>query len=138
MRDRGLARVRRHLRLHDPDRAARARRGKIGAEPLRDPLDGVFEALLDRGVRWGAGLLKWGGDALLLLFDGPGHPERAARAAWEMQEAIDHVGRFRVGSGSVTLRMSIGIHDGHDRLLPRRAVSTASFSSRARRRPTRC
>ncbi|MGZ4315726.1 MAG: AAA family ATPase [Gaiellaceae bacterium] len=89
-----------------------ARRGKIGAELLRDILDGVFTSLLDEAYDWGAGLLKWGGDALLLLFDGPGHPERAARAAWEMQRTIDRVGRIRVAGASVTLRMSIGITSG--------------------------
>ena len=89
-----------------------ARRGKVGAELLRDTLDGVFNALLDEAYLWGAGLVKWGGDALLLLFDGPGHPARAARAAWEMQRTIDRVGRLRVGSGTVTLRMSIGITSG--------------------------
>src|SRR5262249_16980432 len=89
-----------------------ARQGKIGAELMRDTLDGVFRALLDEAYDWGAGLLKWGGDALLLLFDGPAHPERAARAAWEMQRTIDRVGRLRVGAGTVTLRMSIGITTG--------------------------
>ncbi len=57
-----------------------ARKGKIGAELMRDTLDSVFRALLDEAYDWGAGLLKWGGDALLLLFDGPGHPQRATRA----------------------------------------------------------
>ncbi len=55
-----------------------ARKGKIGAELMRDTLDGVFTALLDEAYDWGAGLLKWGGDALLLLFDGPDHEARAA------------------------------------------------------------
>ena len=87
-------------------------RGKIGAELLRDTLDGVFTALLGEAYAWEAGLLKWGGDALLLLFDGPGHPERAARAAWEMQGTIDRVGRIRVSGGTVTLRMSVGIATG--------------------------
>src|SRR5229473_5985533 len=85
-----------------------ADRGKIGSELLRDTLDGVFRALLDEAYSWGAGLLKWGGDALLLLFDGPGHPERAARAVWEMQRTIERVGRIRVSSGTVMLRMSVG------------------------------
>ena len=89
-----------------------ARRGKVGAEILRDTLDGVFNALLDEAYQWGAGLIKWGGDALLLLFDGPGHEARAARAAWEMQRTIERVGRIRVGGGTVTLRMSIGITSG--------------------------
>ncbi len=89
-----------------------ARRGKVGAEILRDTLDGVFIALLDEAYLWGAGLIKWGGDALLLLFDGPGHEARAARSAWEMQRTIERVGRLRVGRDTVTLRMSIGITTG--------------------------
>ena len=71
-----------------------ARKGKVGAELMRDTLDGVFTALLDEAYDWGAGLLKWGGDALLLMFDGPGHAWRASRAAWEMQGTIDRVGRL--------------------------------------------
>ena len=47
---------------------------------MRDTLDGVFTALLDEAYDWGAGLLKWGGDALLLLFDGPDHASRARPA----------------------------------------------------------
>ena len=89
-----------------------SRQGKIGAELMRDTLDGVFTALLDEAYDWGAGLLKWGGDALLLLFDGPEHAPRAARAAWEMQRTIERVGRLRVSGGTVTLRMSIGITTG--------------------------
>ena len=89
-----------------------ARKGKVGAELMRDTLDGVFVALLDEAYDWGAGLLKWGGDALLLMFDGPGHAWRASRAAWEMQGTIDRVGRLRVSGGSITLRMSIGIGTG--------------------------
>ena len=89
-----------------------AGRGKIGAELLRDTLDGVFRALLDEAYEWGAGLLKWGGDALLLLFDGPRHEARAARAAWEMQRTIGRVGVIRVAGRTSTLRMSIGMATG--------------------------
>ncbi len=89
-----------------------ARRGKIGAEVMRDTLDGVFTALLDEAYDWGAGLLKWGGDALLLLFDGPHHEERSARAAWEMQRTIARVGRVSAYGAPVTLRMSVGIGTG--------------------------
>jgi predicted ATPase/class 3 adenylate cyclase len=89
-----------------------AKKGKVGAEIMRDTLDGVFTALLDEAYDWGAGLLKWGGDALLLMFDGPHHPERAARAAWEMQRTIDRVGRIHATGGTVVLRMSVGIGTG--------------------------
>ncbi len=89
-----------------------ARKGKVGAELMRDTLDGVFTALLDEAYDWGAGLLKWGGDALLLMFDGPEHPQRAARAAWEMQNTIDRVGRLHLTGGTIILRMSVGIGTG--------------------------
>src|SRR5262249_54822343 len=68
--------------------------------------------LLDEAYEWGAGLVKWGGDALLLLFDDPEHERRAARAAWEMQRTIERVGRIRVGGSTVVLRMSVGIATG--------------------------
>ena len=89
-----------------------ARKGKIGAELMRDTLDGVFTALLDEAYDWGAGLLKWGGDALLLLFDGPDHEVRATRAAWEMQGTIARVGRVQASGEPVILRMSVGIGTG--------------------------
>ena len=89
-----------------------ARKGKVGAELMRDTLDGVFTALLDEAYDWGAGLLKWGGDALLLMFDGPDHALRAARAAWEMQGTIDRVGRLHLSGGTIVLRMSVGIGTG--------------------------
>ncbi|MDQ2853389.1 MAG: tetratricopeptide repeat protein [Chloroflexota bacterium] len=89
-----------------------AKKGKIGAELMRDTLDGVFRALLDEAYEWGAGLLKWGGDALVLLFDGPLHEKRASRAAWEMQRTIDRVGRLHLSGGSLILRMSVGIGTG--------------------------
>ena len=90
-----------------------ARKGKVGAELMRDSLNGVFTALLDEAYDYGAGLLKWGGDALLLLFDGPDHEARACRAAWEMQRTLDAVGRLRTGSGPpIVLRMSVGIASG--------------------------
>jgi class 3 adenylate cyclase/tetratricopeptide (TPR) repeat protein len=89
-----------------------AGRGKVGAELLRDALDGVFRGLLDEAYAWGAGLLKWGGDALLLLFDGPNHETRAARAAWEMQQTSDRIGVIRVAGRTSTLRISIGMATG--------------------------
>jgi class 3 adenylate cyclase/tetratricopeptide (TPR) repeat protein len=57
-------------------------------------------------------VIKWGGDAVLLLFDGDQHERRACRAAFEMQRTMRRVGRIRTDSASVTLRMSIGIHSG--------------------------
>jgi class 3 adenylate cyclase/tetratricopeptide (TPR) repeat protein len=90
-----------------------SRRGKVGAEEMGDTLNLVFGALLGGAYEYGAGLVKWGGDAVLLLFQGDGHAARAAAAALEMQRVIARVGRIRTATGrNVRLRMSIGMHSG--------------------------
>jgi class 3 adenylate cyclase/tetratricopeptide (TPR) repeat protein len=89
-----------------------ARRGKVGAEEMGDVLNAIFEQLLAAAYEYGAGLVKWGGDAVLLLFDGDRHAEMACRAACEMQRVIGRIGRVRTSAGTVRLRMSIGIHTG--------------------------
>src|SRR4030043_213519 len=62
-----------------------ARKGKIGAEEVTDVLNSTFSRLL--AVAWedGGGLLKFGGDALLLFFTGAGHLWRACHAAAGMR-----------------------------------------------------
>lgn len=89
-----------------------ARKGKVGAEEMGDVLNTIFEQLLGAAYDYGAGLVKWGGDAVLLLFDGEHHAARACRAAHEMQRVIGRIGRIKTSSGLVRLRMSIGVHSG--------------------------
>jgi len=89
-----------------------ARKGKVGAEELSDILNATFTALLEHAYADGAGLVKWGGDAMLLLFEGEGHSVRAAHAAVRMREELGRIGTFGVGRGRVVLRMSVGIHSG--------------------------
>ncbi|HUL84430.1 MAG TPA: AAA family ATPase [Actinomycetota bacterium] len=89
-----------------------ARRGRIGAEELNDILNGLFGELIPVAYDDGAGLLKWGGDAALLLFDGDDHAARASRAAVRMQKTIRTAGRITTSAGQVRLRMSIGINSG--------------------------
>ena len=79
---------------------------------MSDTLNATFAALLDVAYQDGAGLVKWGGDAVLLLFDGPGHADRACRAAYRMRAKMREVGRLQTSAGRVTLRMSVGIHSG--------------------------
>src|SRR6478672_10496515 len=71
------------------------RRGKAGAEELAEVLEEVFSDLLSVAYADGANLLKWGGDAALLLFAGEGHLPRACRAAFDMQGALRRTGRVR-------------------------------------------
>lgn len=89
-----------------------AARGAVGAEEMGDILNAVFEPLLASAYELGAGLLTWGGDAVLLLFDGFDHARRASAASMDMQRVIEAVGRIRTEAGRVVLRMSIGIHTG--------------------------
>jgi class 3 adenylate cyclase/tetratricopeptide (TPR) repeat protein len=88
------------------------RQGKEGAERLTDILNDIFAAQLDVSSQYGGDLLKFGGDALLLLFSGAAHAERACAAAVAMQAALAARSRVNTGAGTVTLRMSVGIHSG--------------------------
>ena len=89
-----------------------ARHGKVGAEEMSDILSDTFAALFDAARPDGADLIKWGGDAILLLFRGPDHAAHAVRAAHRMRMVLRSVGRTRSSAGRVTLRMSVGIHSG--------------------------
>jgi class 3 adenylate cyclase/tetratricopeptide (TPR) repeat protein len=89
-----------------------AKRGKIGAEELTDILNDVFSQLLDRATAFGGDLLKFGGDALLLLFRGPDHAVRACAAAAAMQQAIRPYRDLATAGGRVSLRMSVGVSSG--------------------------
>jgi len=89
-----------------------ARVGRAGPEELSDILDTTFGALLTATRTDGADLVKWGGDAVLLLFRGDDHAMRAARASYRMQRVLRDVGRTQASAGQVTLRMSVGIHSG--------------------------
>ena len=89
-----------------------ARKGKVGAEEMSDILSATFAGLLAEARDDGADLVKWGGDAILLLFQGPDHALRAVRAAHRMRAMLRIIGRLPTTSGNVTLRMSVGVHSG--------------------------
>ncbi|HKX76062.1 MAG TPA: adenylate/guanylate cyclase domain-containing protein [Acidimicrobiia bacterium] len=89
-----------------------ARHGKVGAEEVTEVIDNTFGRLLPAAYAYGASLLKFGGDALLLLFTDDGHALRACAAAVEMRRQLREIGTFGTTAGKVTLRMSVGIHSG--------------------------
>ncbi len=89
-----------------------SRTGKAGAEEMSDILDATFTALLDEAMAEGADLVTWGGDAVLLLFQGTDHAVRAARASHRMRSSLRTVGRISTSTGVVVLRMSVGVHSG--------------------------
>lgn len=94
-----------------------AAQGTAGAEETGEIINDIFETLLSAAYDFGATLVKWGGDAVLLLFHGEDHPVRATRAAWVMQNAIDRVGRVDTSAGRMRIRMSVGVHTGDFHLM---------------------
>ena len=87
-----------------------AEKGKLGAEEVTDVMNRTFERLLDVAYAAGGGLLKFGGDALLLFFSGEEHAARACDAAYGMRTALRELGRPQTSVGPVTLAMHVGIH----------------------------
>ncbi|HZB76773.1 MAG TPA: AAA family ATPase, partial [Solirubrobacteraceae bacterium] len=94
-----------------------AKRGRQGAEELVDVLGAAFAELLGEAYRNDGSLLKFGGDALLLLFDGEDHVERASRSAFGMRRRLRALGALQTSAGKVTLRMSQGMHTGEVHLI---------------------
>jgi predicted ATPase/class 3 adenylate cyclase len=89
-----------------------ARLGRSGAEEVTEIIGACFEELLGVAYEAGGGLLKFGGDALLLAFVGDDHPARATFAADAMRARLRTAGRITSSAGAVTLRMSVGVHSG--------------------------
>ena len=87
-------------------------RGRIGGEELVETLSRVFATMLDIAHSRGGMLLKFGGDALLLFFDGDGHAMKAAVAAVEMRTALRQAAKMPTSVGPLKLSMSVGMHSG--------------------------
>ncbi|MDQ1372831.1 MAG: hypothetical protein QOJ09_169, partial [Actinomycetota bacterium] len=89
-----------------------ARNGRQGAEELTETVGRCFGDLLRVAYDAGGSLIKFGGDALLLLFDGEDHAARACVSALGMRATMAEVGRVTTTVGNVRLRMSVGVHSG--------------------------
>src|SRR6476620_9012333 len=87
-------------------------RGRAGAEEVTEVMNATFAALLAVAYAQGGGLLKFGGDALLLLYEGDNHASRAARAAFEMRRTLRAIGRPKTSAGAIQLKMHAGLHSG--------------------------
>ncbi len=65
-----------------------AGKGKAGAEEITELINVCFTALIDAAYGFGGEIIKFGGDALLVLFRGDDHGRRCANAALAMQIAL--------------------------------------------------
>jgi len=89
-----------------------ASKGREGAEQIADVVDHCFASILRVAYDAGASLLKFGGDALLLWYQGDRHLERACRSTIAMRDELAIVGRIELPGVDVTLQMSQGVHSG--------------------------
>ncbi len=89
-----------------------SQRGRIGGEELVETLSRVFGGMLERARERDGVLLKFGGDALLFLFEGEDHALHAASAAVEMRATLRKAVEIPTSVGPLRLSMSVGLHSG--------------------------
>ncbi len=90
-----------------------AESGKEGAEWLTEFINTYFQTMLDISREYDGTNLKFGGDALLLLFRGDNHAMRAVTAALGMKRATRRYSNFKAGNNRFHIGMTIGIHSGN-------------------------
>jgi class 3 adenylate cyclase/tetratricopeptide (TPR) repeat protein len=85
--------------------------GREGAEELTTLLNACFTGMIEIIEQHGGDVLKFGGDALLILFMGDGHADRACDSTRAMRTFIAQP-LFTSTGRRVRLRISQGIHSG--------------------------
>jgi class 3 adenylate cyclase/tetratricopeptide (TPR) repeat protein len=85
-----------------------AGKGKAGAEEITSLINTCFTALIDSAYRYGGEVIKFGGDALLILFRSDHHQRRAADAGLLMQRAL----HSSPAAKRANLTMTVGIAAG--------------------------
>jgi len=85
-----------------------ASQGREGAEIITVVVNACFEGLIAAAERFGGDVIKFGGDAVLVLFQGPDHQARALRSGQEMQASL----RANSQARRYDLLMTVGINDG--------------------------
>ena len=118
-----------------------ARRGRDGAEELTELISEVLGSQIAAVSAYGGDVLSFGGDALLVLFEGTDHVARAVTAAADARDAMRAFRSLPTSVGAVTLRISIGVETGpidlylvgspERRLVPAGATVTAALALEA-------
>ncbi len=87
--------------------------GREGAETLTGVINDYFTTMSDIAAQLGGDLMLFGGDAMLLLFDGADHALRACHAAWRMQRAMrERFAEVETALGAFPLHMAVGLGSG--------------------------
>jgi class 3 adenylate cyclase/tetratricopeptide (TPR) repeat protein len=85
-----------------------AGKGKAGAEEITALINTCFTALIDEAYAYRGEVIKFGGDALLVLFRGERHERRSVNAALSMQQALAASPTAR----QAKLTMTVGVSQG--------------------------
>ncbi|MEM8704866.1 MAG: adenylate/guanylate cyclase domain-containing protein [Actinomycetota bacterium] len=85
-----------------------AGKGKAGAEEITDLINTCFAALIGEAYAENGEILKFGGDAILVLFRGDEHARRCAAAALAMQHSLHALSAAK----KARLTMTVGAHTG--------------------------
>ncbi|MGI9644190.1 MAG: adenylate/guanylate cyclase domain-containing protein, partial [Ilumatobacteraceae bacterium] len=85
-----------------------AGKGKAGAEEITELVNRCFTVLIEAAYRYGGEVLKFGGDALLVLFRGEHHGWRAVDAGLAMQRAL----HSNASAKAANLTMTVGVASG--------------------------
>lgn len=86
--------------------------GKEGAEEITLIVNNFFERMIGISLEFGGDLIKFGGDALILFFEGKDAELRGLQSAVSMQAAMREFEEVRTSQGVSSLKMSIGIASG--------------------------
>src|SRR3954451_17098415 len=89
-----------------------AAQGRGGAEEITIAINGVFSRMIAAVLEHGGDVVSFGGDALLVLFEGDQHEERACRSAAAIQATVRRHAPIRLSSGAVRLRVCSGVETG--------------------------
>ena len=84
--------------------------GDEGSERLTDIINSFFEKMLKTAASYGGDTQTFGGDAILLLFDGPGHAGRAVAASLAMLRQVERAAAVDSGGDKAKIGMSVGAH----------------------------
>ncbi len=85
-----------------------AGKGKAGAEEITSLINTCFTALIESAYQYGGEVIKFGGDALLILFRSDNHERRAADAGLLMQRAL----HSSPAAKRANLTMTVGVAAG--------------------------
>ncbi len=85
-----------------------AAKGKAGAEEITDLINRCFSALIEAAYEFDGEVVKFGGDALLVLFRGDRSERRALNAAQSMQLALTR----STAAKRASLTMTVGVAEG--------------------------